>query len=244
MKKTTYICIAVTIFVAMTSITAHADDIDIQSYGHYKKMIHMKNTTGVVNLHNAIPTANSYAVGAIQKGLGEITVIDGKIWLDYGKDGIGNSSNTIPADEQAVLLVTSQVKNWQNAKIPLALSKEELFQVILQKAGELGLNTNEPFPFLLEGNFKKLIIHVINGQDPKFKGHGGQAKLFRQLKEELNNQKATVVGFYSANNQGIYTHPGESRHIHAVIREENIGAHVDGISTNENITLTLPLGNK
>lgn len=244
MKKTTYNYIVITIFIAMTCINAHAEDIGIQSYGHYKKMIHMKKTTGVVDLHKAIPSANSYAVGAIQKGLGEITVIDGKVWLDYGKDGIGNSLNTIPADEQAVLLVTSQVKKWQSAKIPNALSKEELFQAILQKAGELGLNANGPFPFLLEGSFKKLIIHVINGQDPKFSGHGGQAKLFRQAKEERNNQKATVVGFYSASNQGIYTHPGESWHLHAVIREENIGAHVDGISTNENIILKLPLDNK
>lgn len=243
MIRNTYSYIVAAIFVAVTCMSANAEEIGIQSYGHYKKMIHMKKTSGVVNLSKAIPSDNSYAVGAIQEGLGEITVIDGQVWLDYGKDGIGNSSNTIPANEQAVLLVTSQVKKWQNAKISNELSNEELFKAILQKAGELGLNTNEPFPFLLEGSFEKLIIHVINGKDPQFKGHGGQAKLFRQAKEERNNQKATVVGFYSAKTQGVYTHPGEYWHLHAVIKEENIGAHVDGISTNANIILKLPRGN-
>ncbi len=165
------------------------------------------------------------------------------MWLDYGNDGIGNSKNTIPADEQAVLLATSQVKKWQAVKIHVALSKEELFKAILEKAKGHGFNADMPFPFLLEGNFNKLKIHVINGLNPKFGGHGGKEKLFHQAREERNNQKATIVGFYSAETQGVYTHPGESWHLHAVIKEENIGAHVDGISTNANITLKLPLGN-
>jgi len=71
--------------------------------------------------------------------------------LDYGKDGIGNSLNSIPADEKAVLLATSQVEEWQSSKIEQALSQAELFQVILEKAEAIGMNKNEPFPFLLEG---------------------------------------------------------------------------------------------
>ena len=212
----------------------------IASFGNYKKMIHSKNTDGVVDLNTAIPAVNSYAVGAIQQGLGEITIIDGKVWLDYGKDGIGNSLNTIPADEKAVLLATSQVEEWQISKIEQALSQEELFQVILEKAEENGMKKNEPFPFLLEGNFNDLVIHVINGENPEFGGHGGNAKLFKQTKEDRKNQKATIIGFYSANNQGVYTHPEESWHLHAVLIDENIGAHVDGISTNSNVVLKLP----
>ena len=212
----------------------------IASFGNYKKMIHSKNTEGVVNLNAAIPALNSYAVGAIQQGLGEITIIDGKVWLDYGKDGIGNSLNSIPADEKAVLLATSQVEEWQSSKIEQALSQAELFQVILEKAEEIGMNKNEPFPFLLEGNFNDLIIHVINGENPNFDGHGGKAKLLKQTKEDRKNQNATIIGFYSANNQGVYTHPGESWHLHAVLVDENIGAHVDGISTNKNVVLKLP----
>ena len=102
---------------------------------------------------------------------------------------------------------------------------------------------NTPFPFLLEGNFDKLTLHVINGQNPEFQGHGGKVTLFRQIKEERNNQVASVVGFYSAGNQGVYTHPGESWHLHAVIRDENVGAHVDDISTHKNVILKLPLKN-
>ena len=226
--------------VSSICMNVNAEDFDIKNYGHFTKMVHMKDTEGVVNLKQLISPVNSYAVGAIQQGLGEITIINSKVWLDYGSDGVGNALNLIPSEEQAVLLVTSQVKVWESAVIHHALSKEYLFKAIIEKARESGINVEKPFPFQLEGNFNKLLIHVINGKNSKFNGHGGNSKLYNQIKEERENQVATIVGFYSAHNQGVYTHKGESWHMHAVIKGENIGAHVDGISTNKNIKSSIP----
>lgn len=228
------------IFLYCHNNTALASNYNVESYGHFKKMVHMKKTEGVVNLQKAIHSVNGYAVGAIQQGLGEITVIDSEVWLDYGKDGIGNSVNSIPADEEAVLLVTSQVAKWQEIRIQSSLSKEQLYKFILEQAEQHGLDVNAPFPFLLEGSFDNLLLHVINGLNPKFGGHGEKGHLFKPIKEERNNQKAIAIGFYSANTQGVYTHPGESWHLHVVIKGENIGAHVDGISILKGSILKFP----
>lgn len=225
--------------IATLALNAGASNADIQSYGHYKKMIHMEKTDGVVNLQESIPSANAYAVGATHKGLGEITVINGEVWLDYGNDGLGDATNTIPGDEQATLLAVSEVTQWQSVEISDGLSRQALFGAILEKAKNSGLDADTPFPFLLEGNFKQLTLHVIDGQNPKFGGHGSKQGFFIKAQEERNNQTATVVGFYSAKTQGVYTHPGESWHLHAVIRDENIGAHVDDIWTNT-VVLKLP----
>jgi alpha-acetolactate decarboxylase len=218
---------------------AAAEAVEVKSYGHYKKMIHMKNTDGVVGLKMAIPKHNSYAVGAIQDGAGEITVLNGKIYLDYGKDGMGNSIHTIPPHEKAVLLATSSVDKWQSTKIKKPLAKEDLFKAILSKAKEMGLDVKKPFPFLLEGRFKDLQIHVINGKNPKFGGHGSKEKMFHMAKQTKGHQAATIVGFYSADDQGTYTHPGESWHLHAII--DDIGAHVDEIHSGMNVVLKLPM---
>jgi len=121
--------------------TADAEEIKVQSYGHYKKMIHMEDTAGVVGLKQAIAAENSYAVGAIQDGKGEITILNGKVYLDYGKDGIGGSLNKIPLDEKAVLLATAKVDKWKSVKISTPLPKEQLFEVILAKAKEHGLKS-------------------------------------------------------------------------------------------------------
>lgn len=244
MKKMIYHCISLVLPLVVFSSVANAEETSVQSYGHYKKMIHMKKTDGVVGLKHALPIKNSYAVGAIQGGKGEITVLNGKIYLDYGKDGIGHSVNTIPPHEKAVLLATAVVNKWQSIDLSTALPQKQLFKTILSKAKEHGLNTEKPFPFLLEGFFKELEIHVINGQNPKFAGHGSKEKLFQMAKETRNRQAATVVGFYSASSQGVYTHPGESWHLHAIIDSKNIGAHVDAIHTGHQITLKLPVVEK
>ena len=227
--------------VGILSSSANAETINIESYGHYKKMIHMKNTDGVIGLKKAIAPKNSYAVGAIQKGAGEITVLNGKVYLDYGKDGIGNALNTIPEHEKAVLLATTTVEKWQSINFSSSMQKEDLFKSILSKAKELGLNIEKPFPFLLEGGFKELKIHVINGQNPKFEGHGGKEKMFKMATDIKTHQMATIVGFYSASNQGVYTHPNESWHLHTIIEDQNISAHVDDIQTGKSITLKLPV---
>lgn len=216
-----------------------AKPIAVKSYGKYKRMIHMKDSTGVVKLTDALSSDHLFAVGAVQHGLGEITVVDGKPYLDYGDDGIGNSKNVIPSDEQAVLLVTAEVKQWQSIKIPDFLSQDKLFEVILSKAKEHGLDVEKPFPFMLEGGFKELKVHVINGRNPKFAGHGSKEKFFHSAVATKTHQSASVVGFYSASNQGIYTHPGESWHLHAIIKENNASVHVDGIHTGHT-TLRLP----
>lgn len=236
MKKTIFMGL----IFAICDTLAFAESANIQSYGHFQRMINMKKPDGVVELNKAIPSENFYAVGALQNGSGEITVLNGKPYLDYGSDGIGNAKNEIPSDEKAVLLVTAKVKQWVAIEIPDFLSQQDLFETILSKAKEQGLDTNKPFPFLLEGNFKELKVHVINGQNPKFEGHGSKQHLFNKIAEVKQHQPATVIGFYSAMNQGVYTYPDESWHLHAVIEESNAGVHVDAIHTGGKVTLKLP----
>lgn len=225
----------------LSGMVARADQTEVVSYGSYREMIQQRKTDGVVELQAAIPATNSYAVGAVEHGTGEITVLDGNLYLDYGEDGLGKSVHTIPQGEQAVLLAVSQVEKWQSFTIESALDQEDLFVEILGLAMDAEFDIDKPFPFLLEGNFSKLQIHVINKHNPAFTGHGGKVKFYHQHREQRNNQQATIIGFYSALGQGVYTHPGESWHLHAVIKDENVGAHVDGISNNANITLKLPI---
>jgi alpha-acetolactate decarboxylase len=220
-------------------VSLSANSFDVKSYGHYKQMIHKKNTTGVIDLSSVVSEKNTYAVGAIADGVGEITVIDGKIYLDYGKDGLGNSLNKIPEKTKAVLLVTTKVKEWQNIKIKNNLSKMELFKEILKQAKLNNFNTKHPFPFLLQGEFESLKIHAISSQNPNFTGHGMGQKLFHMSKDELIDENAVIVGFYSADSQGVYTHPNESWHLHSII--DDIAGHVDGLYTGSNIVLKLPI---
>ncbi len=251
MKATFFIIFIFTIVLSIQCSTSKPNQLDelsnrieVKSYGSLKRMNHQKKTEGVIGIQQAVNSDNMYALGAIEHGLGEITVINSNVWLDYGKDGIGNSSNLITVGKKAVLLVTAKVPQWLRIKIPNSLSIDQLYSFILQQGKKHGLDINNPFPFLLEGNFDNLLIHVVNGLNKKLTAYKNKVHVFKKIRDKRDNQKGLVVGFYSANIKGVYTHPNKSWHLHIVIKAENIAAHVDNISVQKNTILKLPVISK
>jgi alpha-acetolactate decarboxylase len=211
----------------------------ITNYGNFKQMMHTGKTDGVVNLQEALDLPHIYAVGAIAQGAGEITVIDGQVWLDYSADGLGNAQRKIPAGEKAVLLVRAQVENWLSVKVPEDMSIQALHVFILAQAEAHGLDPMEPFPFLLEGSFYKVDWHLVNGKRTPAAGQK-HFPPFNKLTDHRDQAEGMVIGFYSASNQGAYTHPGESWHLHIVFDTEEAG-HLDALSVKEGALLKLPV---
>ena len=225
-------------FVVLSSI-AHAQGLAVKSYGNFTHMVTSGHSDGVVLLEDAIPVPHGYAIGALANGRGEIVVINNQVWLDYGEDGLGKTVGEVPEDEQAVILVAAQVAAWSSSILDKSLPKQALYNAILEAAKQLGVDISKPFPFMLEGSFSHLGLHVINEKNPQH-GKAKGAHFYRLIKEKRKQQTATILGFYSADQQGIYTHIGQSWHLHAVIEDDKIAAHVDEISANEGIVLKLP----
>ena len=220
-----------------------AEPFNLRYYGNFKEVVHKKGVKGVVDLKTVLAAPHAYAVGAIKGGKGEITVIDSEVWLAYGKDGLGKIQRRIPEGEQAALLVTAQVKNWKKIVVPKKMSESELYDFILKQAERYGLNTKKPFLFLIEGPFQDVRWHVINGPNPEFtghfRGHGGEPP-FIQLKEYIEETSGVIIGFYSANVKGVFTHPGESWHLHILIGDKERAGHVDEVVVGKGAVLKLP----
>jgi len=100
-------------------------------------------------------------LGAFENLKGELQIFEGK------------PINTIvKADEivfdtsfkkKAALLVYAEVTNWQNQEIPDGINSSlKLETFIEEQAKRTGLNTEEPFPFLSEGNARSLNWHIID----------------------------------------------------------------------------------
>lgn len=212
----------------------------LTSYGDFKKMMRMKETAGVVDLQKAVDLPHVFAVGATAQGIGEITVIDGEPWLDYGSDGLGNAQKTIPAGEEALLLVRSQVEEWHSVQVPRDMELLDLHLFILSQAEVQGLDREKPFPFLLEGTFGMVDWHVLNGVKQMPSDHNKDG-IFNKLHEHREKTSGTVVGFFSAANQGEYTHPGESWHLHMLLKEEGKAGHIDALSVRQGTILKLPV---
>ena len=211
----------------------------ITNYGNFRQMMHTGKTEGVIGLQEALDLPHVYAVGAIAQGAGEITVIDSRIWLDYGAEGLGHAKNRIPAGEEAVLLVRAQVEKWLAVKVPEDMFLQELHVFILTQAEAHGLAPEEPFPFLLEGSFYNVDWHLVNGKRTPAAGQQ-HFPPFNKLTEHRDQAEGTIIGFYSAANQGVYTHPGESWHLHIVFAKEEKAGHLDTLAVKQGTILRLP----
>jgi acetolactate decarboxylase len=213
---------------------------DLRYYGSFKKMLHTKNVEGVVGLKQALSGDHVYAVGALKNAAGEITLHDSETWLSYGRESIEASTHHVPKDEQAMLLVTAIVNTWRDIVIPADMAEHELHLFILSQAEKYGLSTNDPFPFLIEGPVKDMTWHVIAGIQPESEGHGDHA-FIRRLIENKQLANALLVGFYSGEIRGAFTHPGESWHTHVIFTEERKAGHVESFSVGKGATLRIPV---
>ena len=108
---------------------------------------------------------------------------------------------------------------------------------ILTEAAASGIDTKAPFPFLLEGRYFDLDWHVVNG----LRASGGDHDVYDRIYEQQAGNAGLIVGFYSADIQGVFTHPGESWHLHLVIALEGKAGHVDAVSVRGGTILKLPV---
>jgi alpha-acetolactate decarboxylase len=224
--------------LSLTTVTADGQTLPfhVHNYGSFRKMIQTKDLDGVIGLKQALSFPHVYGVGEIKDAEGEITVYDGEIWLNYGEDGIDSSVSKIPRGEEAMHLITAQVEKWQEVIIPKSMTDNELYLFVLEQARKRGIDVKVPFPFLIVGELKDVLWHVMQeadvGQDNKL--------FFTKLVEYREQASALTVGFCSAL-RGDFTSPGEFWHVHVFFRNDKTAGHVDAFSVAKGATLKLPV---
>jgi acetolactate decarboxylase len=61
------------------------------------------------------------------------------------------------------------------------------------------------------------------------------------LRTTLPEARGTLVGFFSRNDQGVFTHMGSMTHIHAAVHGTRISGHVDDVVVPEGRLIRLPV---
>lgn len=203
--------------------------IKVQHAGALKMIMHHGDLQGKASLDTLV-RENLYAIGALDS-------LRGEIWIENGKTLISrvqNDSLIISNDPNVAvpLLVYSRVNNWAEQ----TLKPGGIETLIARVASDANLSA--PFPFMLRGKFEELDYHVINfkGGEDILTDHKANA-----LKGSLDQQDVVVLGFYSDQHMGIFTHHGSNVHMHVRNASGTIMGHVDSIEIgNSTITLLLP----
>ena len=108
------------------------------------------------------------------------------------------------------------------------------------------MSTTKPFVFTIEGEFRQLRLHVINGACPVHaRIHQTKIPQGKQPYErEFTRLRGRLVGIYADNAVGELTHPAMKTHLHVVFVDETTGkqltGHIESTGVFSGATLKLP----
>jgi acetolactate decarboxylase len=143
-------------------------------------------------------------------------------------------------DYKATLLVYCSVDKWNIYTIPKDVVSYESFETFVEnKASKHGINTDEPFPFMIEGIAASFDWHVIDWKEGDTI-HSHEKHKKSGLYGTENKMDVEMLGFYSKSHHAVFTHHSTNMHIHVKTNDDRISGHVDGFTLGPEMTLKLP----
>ncbi len=172
--------------------------------GALKNFMHDADVSAKVDLDDFKNIPNFYALGALENLKGEIQIFNSEPFITSVEGNSLKFDKTFT--KKASLLVYASVKEWDSILIPKNIKSYEHLESYIEKvADEKGINTNEPFPFLLEGLINSFDWHVINWRDGDTI-HSHKKHKSVGMRGSMNNRNVEMLGFYSNAHQTIFTH--------------------------------------
>jgi len=191
-----------------------------------------------LNLDSLADKDNLYALGAIEDLKGEIQIFDGKANNSSVQDSTIRISSSF--NNGAALLVYAEVKDWESFPLSSSVkSKTELEIEIATLAKEYGIDSEKPFPFLIEGSVASLAWHIIDWKDGDMV-HTHKKHQESGLNGIIENKAVDILGFYSTKHKAVFTHHSTFMHMHFKTLDSSIAGHLDDLVLGEEMVLKLP----
>lgn len=220
------------------SINNNEVNYKVEYKGALKNFMHKGDISAKTALKELEKLKHVYALGALENLKGEIQIFDNKSYNTIVVDSVLTFDNSF--EKKATLLVFASVNKWKSISIPtVVVSHEQLEKYIEQEAKKNQIDTDEPFPFLIEGSPKSFDWHVINWKDGDTE-HSHEKHINSGINGSLKNTPVDILGFYSNSHHTIFTHHTTNMHMHVKTLDNSIAGHLDNIILGERMTLKLP----
>ncbi|MBK0403327.1 acetolactate decarboxylase [Adhaeribacter sp. BT258] len=172
--------------------------------GAMRNVTENQDTTNHIYLDTINPHRRLYGLGPLQGMTGEILIIDGRPYASkINAKGRNRVRQTFEA--RSPYFVYAHVKAWDPAELPedSILDNRKLGMYLEELAKERGIDVEKPFPFMLQGEFRKMKYHV--SYMPKKKKKHMPPEFFTE-----ENADVIIIGFFSKHHQGVFTEPGSN----------------------------------
>jgi len=207
----------------------------IETFGAFRKTILEGDFTPKVALAAVMAKSPTVGVGAVADARGEITILDGKLIVSYGKAGGHPAADSEPA----ALLATAKVAGWQIIKVEQDVAPDDVENFIARTAAAHSINQQGPFPFQVRGTLASYVMHV--NAEPTNGSHGMGQPIAVTMEIKGNTIAGSVSGIYASQELvGIVSHGGTRTHSHWVSADGKSTAHLDSWGLKAGAELSLP----
>jgi acetolactate decarboxylase len=207
---------------------------DIQIVGAMKNVMWKGELGSRIELDTISDKKGLYGIGPLSNLSGELLINNGK---SYVSKVTSDSTMSVEKrfDVSAPFFVYGNVNEWSETELPSNISTiQELEKFIDDKT----INFKRPFAFKLVGKVSSAIIHIQNLPEgtkvsSPDEAHQGQTNY------NIANEDAELVGFFSTEHKGVFTHHDSFLHIHLITKDESKMGHLDELIIGE-MKLYLP----
>jgi alpha-acetolactate decarboxylase len=218
-------------------------DGSVQQWGTLREVMHGEIMDGRVRLSEVTEDSHIVGIGAPDKLKGEILIADSVAWVANVRDGSHIETRRSSPADSAVFLAIAQVPRWTEVSVDRDVSAggfDDFIQTTLRQAG---LDKSETVPFVIDGHFSSLKLHVLNGRCPfadvktEIEGAGPPHRT------TLTDVRGLLVGFYAEKGAGRITHHWTRTHVHALVGtgDDRMAGHVDEVALKAGATMRLPV---
>jgi len=226
------------VFTLLTTFfcyTANAQ-VSVKVHGAMSQIMRKGDLSAAVDI-DTLARQHLFALGPVAGLKGEIMVVDGTVYTSVRSGDTIQNVATIP---KAAMLVYSYVSEWKQLEKKVTISNlRDLEKMVEHSAKEGGVDTAQPFVFMVEAKAKRAGYHVIHWEDG-IKHTLDNHKQFAIHKEE-KEQDVILLGFYSKHHHSIFTHHSTNMHVHILSRSRGIAGHLDDIQIEGPVTMHFPL---
>jgi len=174
-------------------------------------------------------------------GLGPESYLTGELLINNGKSYISKvlSDSTMTVEKRfdvsAPFFVYGNVIEWNEIELPSGLKTIQDLEKFMDNNT---IDFKRPFAFKLIGKISSAIIHIQNlPEGTKVSSpddaHQGQTNY------NVENEAAEIIGFFSTEHKGVFTHHDTFLHMHLITNDETKMGHLDELEIGE-MKLYLP----
>lgn len=208
-----------------TNFMQKSQDESVKITGAMMNVMHKGELAGVISLDTIADKKHLYGLGPVEYLQGEILIMDGKA---YKSTVVSEAAMKVEETFQlkAPFFVHANVERWQEYKLPETITT---LQEIEKHIEGLTQNYQSPFAFKLTGTAAAADIHIVNlppGKQVKSPDDAHEG----QINYQLENERVEIIGFFSKQHKGVFTHHDTYLHAHLINERRDKMGHLDGLT--------------